>query len=35
MVYAQAIRNESKQKLKHPYVSIIRGMKSSPSARLA
>jgi hypothetical protein len=28
MVYAQAIKNESKQESIHPYVSIARGMKS-------
>jgi hypothetical protein len=28
MVYAQAIKNESKQESIHPYISIARGMKS-------
>jgi hypothetical protein len=30
VVCAQAIKNESKWKWRHPYVSIARGMKSSP-----
>jgi hypothetical protein len=30
VVYAQVVKNESKREWKHPYVSIARGMKSSP-----
>jgi hypothetical protein len=32
VVSAQAVKNESKQESIHPYISIARGMKSSPSA---
>jgi hypothetical protein len=34
-VCARVIKKESKQEWKYPYVSIVRGMKSSPNARLA
>jgi hypothetical protein len=33
VVYAQVIKNESKQKWKDPYVSIAKEMKSSPGAQ--
>jgi hypothetical protein len=32
VVYAQAVKNESKEKQKHSYISITRGMKSSLGA---
>jgi len=35
MVYEQAVKNESKQEWKHPYISIAKGMKSSPNVRSA
>jgi hypothetical protein len=34
MVCAQVVKNESKRKLRHPYVSITRGMESSLDVRL-
>ncbi len=35
VVCAQMVKNESKWKWKHPYISITKRMKSLPSARLA
>jgi hypothetical protein len=31
LVYPQVVKNESKRKWKHPYVSIAKGMKSLPN----
>jgi hypothetical protein len=31
VVYEQVIKNESKQEWRHPYISIAKGLKSSPN----
>jgi hypothetical protein len=31
MVCAQVVKNETKREWKHPYISIAKGMKSSPN----